>query len=48
MPPVEEWETFPFDGDMRPRALLPPAPIDIWRENLRRVVDAVKADPPLG
>ncbi|HEY6836208.1 MAG TPA: hypothetical protein VI142_07025 [Gaiellaceae bacterium] len=24
MPPVEEWETFPFDGDMRPRPLLPP------------------------
>ena len=24
MPPVEEWETFPFDGDLRPRALLPP------------------------
>jgi diadenosine tetraphosphate (Ap4A) HIT family hydrolase len=24
MPPVEEWETFPFDGEMAPRALLPP------------------------
>jgi diadenosine tetraphosphate (Ap4A) HIT family hydrolase len=24
MPPVEVWETFPFDGEMRPRALLPP------------------------
>ena len=24
MPPVEEWETFPFDGEMRPRSLLPP------------------------
>jgi diadenosine tetraphosphate (Ap4A) HIT family hydrolase len=24
MPPVEEWETFPFDGEMTPRALLPP------------------------
>jgi diadenosine tetraphosphate (Ap4A) HIT family hydrolase len=23
-PPVDEWETFPFDGDLRPRALLPP------------------------
>ena len=21
MPPVDEWETFPFNGDMRPRAL---------------------------
>jgi diadenosine tetraphosphate (Ap4A) HIT family hydrolase len=26
MPPVEEWETFPFDGEMTPRALL--APVD--------------------
>jgi diadenosine tetraphosphate (Ap4A) HIT family hydrolase len=24
MPPVEDWETFPFDGEMRPRALRPP------------------------
>jgi diadenosine tetraphosphate (Ap4A) HIT family hydrolase len=24
MPPVQDWETFPFDGEMRPRALLPP------------------------
>jgi diadenosine tetraphosphate (Ap4A) HIT family hydrolase len=24
MPPVEEWETFPFDGEMTPRALRPP------------------------
>ncbi len=24
MPPVETWETFPFDGELRPRALLPP------------------------
>ncbi|HEX9712779.1 MAG TPA: hypothetical protein VGB52_09575 [Actinomycetota bacterium] len=24
MPPVEGWATFPFDGEMRPRALLPP------------------------
>src|SRR5689334_13584192 len=24
MPPVEEWETFPFEGDIRPRALQPP------------------------
>src|SRR5215213_5960162 len=28
MPPVGEWETFPFDGDMRPRALEPPAARD--------------------
>jgi len=24
MPPVEEWETFPFDGDLRTRALQAP------------------------
>jgi diadenosine tetraphosphate (Ap4A) HIT family hydrolase len=24
MPPVEEWETFPFEGDIRVRELLPP------------------------
>jgi diadenosine tetraphosphate (Ap4A) HIT family hydrolase len=28
MPPVEEWETFPFDGEMRPRPLDPPADRD--------------------
>jgi diadenosine tetraphosphate (Ap4A) HIT family hydrolase len=28
MPPVEEWETFPFDGEMRPRPLQPPADRD--------------------
>jgi diadenosine tetraphosphate (Ap4A) HIT family hydrolase len=25
MPPVEAWETFPFEGRLRPRALRPPA-----------------------
>ncbi len=24
MPPVEEWETWPFEGELRPRALQPP------------------------
>ena len=24
MPPLEEWETFPFEGEMRPRPLQPP------------------------
>jgi diadenosine tetraphosphate (Ap4A) HIT family hydrolase len=28
MPPVEEWETFPFDGEMRPRPLAPPEPTE--------------------
>ena len=31
MPPVNEWETFPFDGDMRPRALRPPVDAEIPR-----------------
>jgi hypothetical protein len=28
MPPVEEWETFPFEGELRPRELLPPVEAD--------------------
>lgn len=24
MPPVQDWDTFPFDGEMRPRRLRPP------------------------
>jgi diadenosine tetraphosphate (Ap4A) HIT family hydrolase len=31
MPPVHEWETFPFEGEMRPRPLQPPEE----RERLR-------------
>jgi len=31
MPPVQDWETFPFDGEMRPRALMPPATQEIPR-----------------
>ena len=31
MPPVEEWETFPFEGELRPRALGPPAELDTPR-----------------
>ena len=39
-PPLDEWDTFPFEGDIRVRALLPPAdepprlgedPSDCWR-----------------
>jgi hypothetical protein len=26
MPPVEEWETWPFEGELRPRPLVPPEP----------------------
>jgi diadenosine tetraphosphate (Ap4A) HIT family hydrolase len=32
MPPVETWETFPFDGTLQPRALQPP----VKREEPRR------------
>lgn len=32
MPPVGEWETFPFDGQMRPRALQPPVPTEPARD----------------
>jgi hypothetical protein len=28
MPPVEEWETFPFEGELRPRPLQPPTEED--------------------
>ena len=28
MPPVEEWETFPFEGELRPRPLRPPEPAE--------------------
>ena len=32
MPPVEAWSTFPFDGEMRPRALLPPVTNEAERQ----------------
>lgn len=32
MPPVAEWDTFPFDGDMRPRTLQPPVPDEPARQ----------------
>lgn len=28
MPPLEEWETFPFEGELRPRPLEPPTEVD--------------------
>jgi diadenosine tetraphosphate (Ap4A) HIT family hydrolase len=37
MPPVETWDTFPFDGEMRPRPLRPPAE----REDPRQGENAV-------
>jgi diadenosine tetraphosphate (Ap4A) HIT family hydrolase len=32
MPPVQDWDTFPFDGDMRPRPLRPPVEVEPARE----------------
>lgn len=32
MPPLQEWEEFPFDGDMRPRRLLPPVEAEAPRD----------------
>ena len=52
MPPVHEWDTFPFDGEMRPRALRPPedepprqgeSEADCWR-CLRGDEDAIWSD----
>ena len=37
LPPVETWETFPFDGDLRPRALLPPVAREEPRAGVGRV-----------
>jgi diadenosine tetraphosphate (Ap4A) HIT family hydrolase len=31
MPPIETWDTFPFDGEMRPRALRPPVDLETPR-----------------
>jgi diadenosine tetraphosphate (Ap4A) HIT family hydrolase len=31
MPPVETWDTFPFDGEMRPRALRMPVDVEAPR-----------------
>jgi diadenosine tetraphosphate (Ap4A) HIT family hydrolase len=28
LPPLDEWETFPFEGDLRTRPLLPPLPAE--------------------
>jgi diadenosine tetraphosphate (Ap4A) HIT family hydrolase len=32
MPPVEEWETWPFEGSLRPKRLLPPTEVDQPRQ----------------
>lgn len=52
MPPVEDWDTFPFGGELRPRPLEPPVeepprggedPADCWRCN-RGAVGALWSD----
>ncbi|MEO7804931.1 MAG: hypothetical protein ABIS18_11690 [Actinomycetota bacterium] len=34
MPPVQDWKTFPFDGEMRPRKLAPPTVQDPPRQGI--------------
>jgi diadenosine tetraphosphate (Ap4A) HIT family hydrolase len=36
-PPVEEWETWPFDGELRPRPLQPPVEQDTPRRGVAGV-----------
>ena len=45
MPPVEDWEEFPFDGEMRPRVLLPPVEKEAPREG-EGGVDCWSCDQP--
>jgi len=37
MPAVHEWDTFPFEGEMRPRALRPPSERDTPRQGERGI-----------
>jgi len=37
MPPVQDWETFPFDGEMRPRVLEAPSAQEIPRRGAEGV-----------
>jgi diadenosine tetraphosphate (Ap4A) HIT family hydrolase len=45
MPPVEEWETFPFDGELRPRALQPPVDAEEPRRG-EGGVDCMRCEAP--
>jgi diadenosine tetraphosphate (Ap4A) HIT family hydrolase len=45
MPPVEEWDTFPFQGEMRPRALRPPLEREIPRTGAGGVDCAICSAP---
>jgi diadenosine tetraphosphate (Ap4A) HIT family hydrolase len=46
MPPVRDWDTFPFDGEMRPRPLRPPVEVEAPRGGAGGVgcVSCTKAD----
>jgi diadenosine tetraphosphate (Ap4A) HIT family hydrolase len=44
-PPVEEWEAWPFDGELRPKALLPPTPTEPQRHGVGGV-DCWACDTP--
>jgi diadenosine tetraphosphate (Ap4A) HIT family hydrolase len=45
MPPVEEWETWPFEGELRPRALAPPVAADPPRHG-EGAVDCSRCSAP--
>jgi hypothetical protein len=44
-PPVEEWEAWPFEGELRPKALLPPTPTEPPRHGVGGV-DCWACDTP--
>jgi len=43
-PPVEEWESWPFDGEIRPRALAPPVDVEPPRHGVGGV-DCSECEP---
>jgi diadenosine tetraphosphate (Ap4A) HIT family hydrolase len=45
MPPLQEWEAWPFEGDVRPKALLPPTAAEPPRHGLGGV-DCWACDTP--
>lgn len=45
MPPVQDWDTFPFDGEMRPRVLRPPTQEEVPRTGAKGVDCANCAAP---
>lgn len=45
VPPLEDWEAWPFEGDLRPKALLPPTAAEPRREGAGGV-DCWACDTP--